>query len=65
MNSNREREWVSLSNQTPKRMEFRVTQTPSLRPMILLDWLAELESNFLGHIIVIIWPINNVYTIAT
>ena len=36
-----------------------------LRPMILIDWLAESESHFLGHIIVIIWPINNVYTTAT
>ena len=35
------------------------------RPMILLDWLAESESHFLGHIIDIIWPINNVYTTVT
>ena len=30
-----------------------------LSPMILLDWLAESESHFLGQINVIIWPINN------
>ena len=36
-----------------------------LRPMILIDWLAASESHFLGHIIVIIWPTNNVYAIAT
>ena len=36
-----------------------------LRPIILIDWLAESESHFLGHIIVIIWPINNVYTTVT
>ena len=33
--------------------------------MILIDWLAESESQFLGHIIVIIWHINSMYTIMT
>ena len=31
----------------------------------IVDWLAESESNFLGHKIGIIWPINNVHTIVT
>ena len=32
--------------------------------MILIDWVAGLVSRFLGHIIAIIWPINNKYTIV-
>ena len=44
-----------LSAQTNKR----------LRPMILVDWLAESEGHFIGHIIVIIWPINEVYITVT
>ena len=30
---------------------------------ILLDWLADSGNNFLGHVIVITWPIKNVRTI--
>ena len=28
-----------------------------LKPMILIDWLTESKSHFIGYIIVIIWPI--------
>ena len=31
----------------------------------IVDWLAESESHFLGHTIVAVWPINNVYTTVT
>ena len=31
----------------------------------IVDWLAELESHFLGHTIGIIWPMNKVYTTVT
>ena len=30
----------------------------------IVDWLAESACHFLGHTIVTIWPINNVYTIV-
>ena len=36
-----------------------------LRPSILVDWLTESEGHFIGHIIVIIWPINEVYITVT
>ena len=36
-----------------------------LRPMILIDWLAESKGHFLGHIIAIIWPMNDAFTIGT
>ena len=35
-----------------------------LRPTVVLDWLVESESHFLGQIIVIIWPKNKAYTIV-
>ena len=43
----------------------RNSYTLDLRPMVLIDLLVESESDFLGHTIAIIWPINNVYTIVT
>ena len=44
------REQQCLSAHTNKR----------LRPLIHVDWLAESEGHFIGNIIVIIWPINEV-----
>ena len=30
-----------------------------------VDWLADVESHFLGHVIGTMWPINNLYTTVT
>ena len=54
-----------------KNAELVVTETVlhaarcSIRRPIIVDWLAESGSHFLGHTIGIMWPINNVYTTVT